>query len=112
MKKADVSAGFGHMIRQHRLKKGFTQADVAKMLGVSKSTVGKWETGVVHNFKLDTMYRLAQLIDLEPLSLFGIAHANSQQQKTIVSIMDFSEEEFEELCHFIRFIKSKRGVKL
>lgn len=34
------------IIRQKRLKKGFTQEQVANYLGVSVPAVSKWETGV------------------------------------------------------------------
>ena len=34
---------FGELLRKHRLDVGLTQAQVAEKLGVSKSTIDKWE---------------------------------------------------------------------
>lgn len=43
--KANKDAPFPSQLRELREKKGVTQAVLAKVLGVSKSTVGLWETG-------------------------------------------------------------------
>lgn len=36
---------FGEQLRKHRLDCALTQAEVAERLGVSKSTIDKWECG-------------------------------------------------------------------
>lgn len=108
MEKFNISAGIGQTIRLHRIKKELTQADLAKLLGVSKSTIGKWETGVVQNLKMDTINSLVKFLGIEPLSLTGISLADNQHQKIIVSMTDFTKEEFDEVCDYIKFIKSKR----
>jgi transcriptional regulator with XRE-family HTH domain len=35
----------GWLIWGHRLRRGWTQAELAEMIGVSQSTVGDWERG-------------------------------------------------------------------
>ena len=42
-----LSTGF--VIKRARQKKGFTQEELADLLGVSKSTVQKYENGYVKN---------------------------------------------------------------
>lgn len=32
-------------IREHRLKRGLSQEDLARLVGVDRSTVAKWEVG-------------------------------------------------------------------
>lgn len=38
--------GIGQMIRDARIKKGMTQADLAETIGVSQGAVGQWEQGM------------------------------------------------------------------
>jgi transcriptional regulator with XRE-family HTH domain len=38
--------GIGQMIRDARIKKGMTQADLADNIGVSQGAVGQWEQGM------------------------------------------------------------------
>ena len=108
MKKIDISAAVGQIIRQHREQKGLTQKELAQILGVSKSTVGKWETGAVRNLKVDVMHNVATALDIEPMALSGIAGADNHHQRIIASMYDFTQEEFEQVCDFIAYIKAKR----
>lgn len=108
MEKINISAAMGQIIRQHREQKGMTQKDLAQLLGVSKSTVGKWETGAVRNLKVEVMHHVSKVLDIEPMSLSGIAGADNYHQRIIASMFDFSKEEFNQVCDFIQYIKSKR----
>ena len=38
--------GIGQMIRDARIRKGMTQADLADNIGVSQGAVGQWEQGM------------------------------------------------------------------
>lgn len=44
-----------------RLRKGMTQAQVAKAIGVSRVAVTKWESGQTANLKLDNLIALCRL---------------------------------------------------
>lgn len=37
---------FGEKVAEYRKKKGYTQKELAELLGVSNKAVSKWETGV------------------------------------------------------------------
>lgn len=41
-----MSKAFGDNLRQLRLKKGYTQKDLAKLLNINRTTLTKYETGV------------------------------------------------------------------
>lgn len=40
---------FAQTIKNSRLKKGYTQSQLADLLNVSNKTISKWETGVSHS---------------------------------------------------------------
>ena len=43
----------GQKINQLRLQKGFTLEELGNLVGVGKSTVRKWENGMIANMKRD-----------------------------------------------------------
>ena len=58
-------------IKQLRLEKGMTLEEVAKIVGVGKSTVRKWETGMIANMKRDKIALLAKALGTTPAYLMG-----------------------------------------
>lgn len=59
----------GELIRNRRTELNFTLEEVGDMVGVSKSTVKKWEDGYISNMKRDKIALLAKALQLEPVSL-------------------------------------------
>jgi len=62
----------GKKLKDRRLKLGLTLDEVGKMVGVSKSTVMKWETGYVENMRRDKIALLAKALKVSPLWVMGI----------------------------------------
>jgi repressor LexA len=58
-------------IKELRQDKGLTLEQVAKVVGVGKSTVRKWETGMIANMKRDKIASLAQALGTTPAYLMG-----------------------------------------
>lgn len=58
-------------IKQLRLEKGMTLEQVAVIVGVGKSTVRKWETGMIANMKRDKIALLARALSTTPAYLMG-----------------------------------------
>lgn len=58
-------------IKQLRLSKGMTLEQVADIVGVGKSTVRKWETGMIANMKRDKIALLARALGTTPANLMG-----------------------------------------
>ena len=59
----------GKMINSRRLELGLTLEAVGNAVGVSKSTVKKWEDGYISNMKRDKIALLAYILQLNPVSL-------------------------------------------
>ena len=58
-------------IKELRLEKGLTLEQVATVVGVGKSTVRKWETGMIANMKRDKIASLAKALGTTPAYLMG-----------------------------------------
>lgn len=58
-------------IKQLRQEKGMTLEQVANIVGVGKSTVRKWETGMIANMKRDKIALLAKALGTTPAYLMG-----------------------------------------
>ena len=59
----------GELISKRRSELGLTLEEVGKAVGVSKSTVKKWEDGFISNMKRDKIAELAKILRLNPVSL-------------------------------------------
>lgn len=57
---------------ERRKELGLTLEEVGKIVGVSKSTVRKWETGYIENMKRDKIALLAEALHVSPLYIMGI----------------------------------------
>lgn len=58
-------------ISSRRKYLGLTLEDVAKVVGVGKSTVRKWETGYIENMRRDKIAKLADALHTTPAYLMG-----------------------------------------
>lgn len=58
-------------IKELRQAKGLTLEQVASVVGVGKSTVRKWETGMIANMKRDKIAALAKALGTTPAYLMG-----------------------------------------
>lgn len=57
------------IIRKFRQKKGFTQDDIAKKLGIARTTYQAIESGV-NNLKIDDFFAIIKILEI-PLSTFS-----------------------------------------
>lgn len=58
-------------IKRLRQERGMTLEQVADIVGVGKSTVRKWETGMIANMKRDKIQALATALGTTPAYLMG-----------------------------------------
>jgi len=59
----------GNLIKERRLELKLTLEEVGEAVGVGKSTVRKWETGLIKNMKRDKIALLAKSLDISPALL-------------------------------------------
>ena len=77
----------GTNIKEHRLKKGYTQERLAYELGVSSQTVSRWETGTTYP-DIVMLPIIAALFDTSIDNLMGYAKECSTKERE-----EFSAEE-------------------
>lgn len=65
---------FGETLKHLRHRMGLRQSDVARMLGVERSTVANWERGVKQP-SLDTLIKLSETFGVSLDELVGITRA-------------------------------------
>ena len=66
-----MEEGMAQRIKNLRQEKGLTLEQVADVVGVGKSTVRKWETGMIANMKRDKIASLAKALGTTPEYLMG-----------------------------------------
>ena len=66
-----MEEGMAQRIRTLRQEKGLTLEQVAEVVGVGRSTVRKWETGMIANMRRDKIADLAKALGTTPAYLMG-----------------------------------------
>lgn len=57
----------GNLMHNRRVELGKTLEEVGLAVGVSKSTVKKWESGMISNMRRDRIAKLACVLELDPV---------------------------------------------
>ena len=66
-----MSESMAQRIKDLRQSRGLTLEQVADVVGVGKSTVRKWETGMIANMRRDKIASLAKALGTTPEYLMG-----------------------------------------
>lgn len=105
------------MVTNQRIKKrreelGLSLADVARPVGVNKSTVQRWESGGM-NAGQDKLAKLAVALHTTPEYLLGWTDDPDVQIETelAAATADLTQDERKAVLNYIAFIKSQRGAK-
>ena len=70
--------GLGHALRDARVSKGMTQAELGEKSGRAQSAIGKIERGPVSGIPLNVLFEVAEAIPVSFAELF--THASSYQE--------------------------------
>lgn len=62
----------GERIKALRKAAGMSQEELGKLLGLQKSTIGKWEKGIVKNLKGETVHMMAKHFGVSPVYIMGL----------------------------------------
>ncbi|WP_101913159.1 helix-turn-helix domain-containing protein [Megasphaera vaginalis (ex Bordigoni et al. 2020)] len=117
-------------IKRTRLQQKMTLDDVAKIVGVSRQTIQRYESGVIGNIPSDRIEKIALALHTTPGALMGWEQAEDQngyyddsdtaelaeklrtdpELKILFSAAaDLSPEEMQQAANYIRFLKTERN---
>ena len=100
-------------IKELRRERGLTLEQVATVVGVGKSTVRKWETGMIANMKRDKIAALAKALCTTPAYLMGWIDEPINEQESISNVnASLTEEEKILLDLFNRVPEDKQQLVL
>jgi transcriptional regulator with XRE-family HTH domain len=88
-----MEEGMAQRIKALRREKGLTLEQVAEVVGVGKSTVRKWETGMIANMKRDKIADLAKALGTTPAYLMGWEKDNVEEKEISPSEPQLTEGE-------------------
>lgn len=89
---------FGNVLKTQRLKADMTQAQLAQRLGVTKSVISAYETGL-RLPSYDILIHIAKLFNVSTDFLLGV------ENKQNVDFSGLSQEEVDALMNLIRAMK-------
>lgn len=72
-------------IKELRMARDMTLLEVANRLGVSESTVQRYESGAIANLKYDTIIKLANLFSVDPCYLMGWVSPLQENEENQIS---------------------------
>lgn len=76
----------GEKIKAARIRKGYTQEELGKLIGVQKSAVAKYEKGRVVNIKRSVLAKISKVLDIPPVEL--VSDIEEQPIKTASELAD------------------------
>ena len=76
----------GERLKELRLKKGATQEEVGKVIGVAKATIMKYEKGLVENLKRNSIEKLAEYFNVAPSYLMCLEDKTDELGNLVVSV--------------------------
>lgn len=77
---------FKDLVRNRRSELGITLEEVGKIVGVSKATVQRWESGAIKNVRRDKIEKLAKALQISPAYLMDWEEIPQNEPKNVFSV--------------------------
>ncbi len=88
----DLKKNASKRIKELRTKNGYTMEKLGELVGVTKSTVAKWENGYVDNMRQDKVARLAELFKVSPAYILGYDEPTEEEQERTERFISYYEQ--------------------
>lgn len=86
-------------IYEKRKELGLTLEYIAKQVGVSKSTVKKWESGYIKNMRRDKIEKLANALRVSPMDILLTADSSPKGLSQSISLTKDISDKYNELIN-------------
>lgn len=91
------------IIKELRTQRGLTQEELGKIIGVQKSAIRKYESGLVENMKRSSIVKLANYFNVSPAYLLGYESEPRPNEDNLKSLINqLSDEQKNEVIDFIK----------
>lgn len=120
------------LIKAKRLEFGYTQKELANLIGVNVATVSRWETGDIASMKLDAIKKVASILKIPTDVIMGwdtpeelkddeyylqqeareyaeYARTNPEVRVLFDASRDVSENNMKKAVEFVQFLKTKEN---
>lgn len=74
------------ILKRKRLELGLTYEELGSLVGVGKSTVRKWETGMIDNMRRDNIVALSKALNISPTTLMGLDELEEHPPTNVTSL--------------------------
>lgn len=106
--------GMGEIIKRLRIENDMTLEELGDKVGVGKSTVRKWENGIIANMKRDKIAKVASVFDVSPSYLMGWDNDEKQEDlETTVSALDlvYNDKNIQLITEKCSQLKNETSIK-
>jgi transcriptional regulator with XRE-family HTH domain len=113
----------GQKIKDLRIRNNMTLEELGNKVGVGKSTVRKWENGIIKDMKRDKIKNVADALGVSPAYLMGWEDAATEENADLLpdiladsvlmeyvkKIYRFSDEQKRTIFDYIDYLTEKKG---
>ena len=96
-------------MKSRREELNMSYQTLSEKVGISKSTLQRYETGYIKNMPVDKLEDIAKALDISPSYLMGWDEpANPTTLAAHFDGEEYTEDELKEIRQFAEFVKGKR----
>ncbi len=106
--------GMGEIIKRLRIENDMTLEELGDKVGVGKSTVRKWENGIIANMKRDKIAKVASVFGVSPSYLMGWDNDEKQEDiEAAASALDlvYNDKNIQLITEKCSQLKNEASIK-
>ena len=97
-------------IKELRLDNDYTMEELAELVGVSKSTIAKWENGYVENMRQERIKKLAEIFDVAPSYIMGYGDSQTLYEIHLVDNQEYTPQEKQIIATYRRLDAYRKAL--
>lgn len=94
-------------MRNRREELNMSYQTLSEKVGISKSTLQRYETGYIKNMPVDKLEEIANALQVSPAYLMGWDIEEPTTMATHLDGKDFTEEQWSRIESFAKFVKQE-----
>lgn len=102
----------GEKIRENRKRMGLTQTELGRLIDVDKTTIYKYEKGLIVNIKRDSILKLAEVFGISPSELLDDRDAISFRRAEVIRLFnELNDEGQERAIEYMQMLAQNGYIK-